>query len=322
MPTVFQASCPDFALLLSLVMSLCLQPADSIASVTAPDTRDAIAAWQAGLQQHASPHTVDAYQRDLAAFLAYLAKRSRHPVSLADLAALVSEDFNRYRSERAALKQAPASIARAFSSLRHFFRFLDAGGLVHNAGIDAVILPKVDRPIVRPLPPEAAQQAIEAIVDLSNAPWIAKRDAALFALLYGSGLRLGEALALTRGQAPQGDHMTIVSSNNKQRTVPVLAGVPAAIADYLRACPYHLDADQPLFVGARGRRLNPGVVQRQMRRLRVVLGLPARTTPQTLRQCFAQRLRAEGGDLQAIQQLLGHAHPATTQRCFNDGGCA
>jgi integrase/recombinase XerC len=297
-------------------MSPCLPPTDAIASVTAPDTSDAIAAWRAGLQQHTSPRTVDAYQRDLAAFLTYLTKRSGRPVSLAELAALVPADFNRYRSDRAALGQAPASIARAFSSLRHFFHFLDAGGLVHNPGIDAVTLPTVLRPMVRPLAPEAARQAIAAIVDLSDAPWIAKRDAALFALLYGSGLRLGEALALKRGQAPQGDHLIIVGSNNKQRTVPVLAGVPAAIADYLRACPYHLDAEQPLFVGARGRRLNPGVVQRQMRRLRVILGLPAGATPQAFRQCFAQRLRAEGGDLHAIQQLLGHAHPTTTRRCF------
>ena len=306
-------------LLTVLEMSPPFRQADPLPSGIALDIRDAVTAWQAGLQQQASRYTLDAYQRDLAAFLRYLADQSGRAVSLADLAQLAPDDFSAYRDHCVSRGRAPASIARALSTLRHFFRFLAAGGLAHNSGITLVTLPKVPRPAARPLSPEAAQQAIEVIADLSDAPWIARRDAALFALLYGSGLRLGEALALNRSQAPQGDSITLAGKGGKLRTVPLLPFVVAAIAEYLRACPYRLDAGQPLFVGARGRRLNPGVVQRQMRRLRVILGLPARATPQAFRQGFAQRVRAEGGDLRAIQHLLGHAHPATTQRCFSDG---
>jgi integrase/recombinase XerC len=306
-------------LLTVLEMSPHFRQAGPLPSVTAPDTRDAVAAWQAGLQQQASHHTLDAYQRDLAAFLRYLADRSGRPVSLADLAQLALDDFNAYRDHCASRGRAPASIARALSTLRHFFRFLAAGGLAHNLGITLVTPPRVPRLAARLLSPETVRQAIEAVADLSDAPWIARRDAALFALLYGSGLRLGEALALNRSQVPQDDSITLAGKGGKPRTVPVLPFVSAAIAEYLHACPYRLDVGQPLFVGARGRRLNPGVVQRQMRRLRVLLGLPARTTPQVFRQCFAQRVRAAGGDLRAIQHLLGHAHPATTPRCFSDG---
>lgn len=273
-------------------------------------------AWCADLQERrSSARTVDAYRRDLLAFLADRSALLARPVGPGDLAALASEDFAGYLARLSARGRAPASIARALATLRNFFRFLDKQGLVHNPNINRLAAPRVPAPVAGALSGEAAEEAVTVIAQLSDAPWIARRDEALFALLYGSGLKLGEALGLKRGEAPRGEWLTLVGADHKRRTVPVLPFVPALIADYLRCCPHTLDDRQPLFVGVRGKPLNPGVVQRQMRRLRALLGLPAGATPKTLRQCFALRLRAEGGDLRAIQTLLGHAHLTTTQRC-------
>jgi integrase/recombinase XerC len=137
---------------------------------------------------------------------------------------------------------------------------------------------------------------------------------ALLTLLYGCGLRLGEALGLTRGEAPRGDALRVTGKGNKQRIVPVLPLVREAIDDYLADCPWRLAPGAPLFVGARGGPLNPGVVQRQMRRLRAMLGLPETATPHALRHSFATHLLGSGGDLRSIQELLGHASLSTTQR--------
>jgi integrase/recombinase XerC len=285
------------------------------------DISAAITDWTAWLrhEQHTASRTVSAYQRDLSAFLQYLANQAGYSVNLKVLTTLTLDDFNGYCAYCAEQGQAPASRARAVSTLRNFFRFLATQRLARNPYIEALATPKVPRPSGKPLSREKAWEAVEWVAQLSDAPWIARRDEAVFALLSGSGLRLGETLALNRAQAPRGISLTIVGSNGKQRSVPVLPFVPKLLADYLRLCPHPLDASSPLFVGLRGKRLNPGVVQRQLRRLRAFLGLPATVTPQTFRQCFAQRLCAEGGDLQAIQILLGHAHRTTTQRYVDPG---
>lgn len=285
------------------------------------DISAAITEWTIWLrhEQHAASRTISAYQRDLSAFLQYLANQAGYSISLKVLTMLMPDDFTGYGAYCAEQGQAPASRARAVSTLRNFFRFLAARRLARNPHIEALATPKVPRPSSKLLPREKAWEAVELVAQLSDAPWIARRDEAVFALLYGSGLRLGEALALNHAQAPRSMSLTIVGSNGKQRSVPVLSFVPNLVADYLQLCPYQLNASAPLFVGLRGKRLNPGVVQRQLRRLRGFLGLPATITPQAFRQCFAQRLRAEGGDLRAIQILLGHAHRTTTWRCVGTG---
>ena len=161
-----------------------------------------------------------------------------------------------------------------------------------------------------------ARAAVEAVGDLGAVPWIAKRDTALVALLYGAGLRIGEALALNRRDVPAdgGATLVVTGKGNRERMVPLLPMVRAAIADYLAANPYRLPPAGALFVGVRGGRLNPGVVQSTMRRLRGVLGLPENATPHSLRHSFATHLLASGGDLRTIQELLGHASLSTTQR--------
>ncbi|MEE4379615.1 MAG: tyrosine-type recombinase/integrase [Candidatus Competibacteraceae bacterium] len=278
----------------------------------------ALELWLAALseEQQASEYTVRGYSQDLRAFLDYLTERSANGVSLSHLAALELEQFNDYCAHLDTAGKAPSSVARAVSALRNFFRFLAERQLANNPFIKQLPAPRVPRRVIKSLSQTEAGQVIQIVAELSDAPWIAKRDEALFALLYGSGLRLGEALALTRGQAPAGTRL-LVGNGNRRRSVPLAPFVPALVADYLRACPYSLSDDQPLFVGARGKRLNPGVVQRQIRRLRVLLQLPNDVTAHTFRQCFAQRLREEGGDLRAIQKILGHAYPATTQRYCN-----
>jgi integrase/recombinase XerC len=161
--------------------------------------------------------------------------------------------------------------------------------------------------------PDAAA-AIDSIEQLSDEPWIGARDTALVTLLYGAGLRIDEALSLNRDVLPLGDSLTVLGKGRKQRAVPLLAGVRQAIDDYVARCPYRPDRNGALFLGARGKRLQAGVVQARIRKLRAWLGLPETATPHALRHSFATHLLAAGGDLRAIQELLGHASLSTTQR--------
>ncbi len=276
----------------------------------------ALAGWTAWLaaERRASPHTLDGYRRDAAAFIAFLADHLGGPPGLEHLAALSPADFRAFMARRARDGLGRGSMARLMSSLRSLFRYLDRGGLVHNPALTAVRAPRPPRILPKALSPDDALATLASAAELQDQPWMAARDIALFTLLYGCGLRLGEALALDRGQTPRGEAMTITGKGNKQRLVPLLPVVTAAVADYLAQCPWPGGPDAPLFVGARGKRLNPGVVQRQMRRLRGLLGLPDSATPHALRHSFATHLLAGGGDLRTIQDLLGHASLSTTQR--------
>ena len=298
------------------------------AYVAEPAVVSAIEDWRGWLahERRASRHTVDAYGRDVAAFLRFLAGHLGFPPGLRDLDGLTPADFRSYLASRAGQGLGRTSVARAMSTLRGFFRFLDRAGLAHNAAIGAIRTPRVPQSIPKALTEVDARMAVEAVGDLSDDPWVARRDTALLLLLYGCGLRIGEALALNRGQAPAGaptgaasgtkagGTMVVTGKGNKQRMVPVLPVVARAIDDYLAACPYPLGDDDPLFMGVRGKRLNAGVVQRQVRRLRALLGLPETATPHALRHSFATHLLSGGGDLRTIQELLGHASLSTTQR--------
>lgn len=286
------------------------------AYVAEPAVVSAIEDWRRWLahERRASRHTVDAYGRDVAAFLRFLSGHLGFPPGLRDLDGLTPADFRSYLASRAGEGLGRTSVARAMSTLRGFFRFLDRAGLARNAAIGAIRTPRVPQSIPKALTEVDARMAVEAVGDLSDEPWVARRDTALLLLLYGCGLRIGEALALNRGQAPAGETMVVTGKGNKQRMVPVLPVVARAIDGYLAACPYPLGDDDPLFLGVRGKRLNAGVVQRQVRRLRALLGLPETATPHALRHSFATHLLSGGGDLRTIQELLGHASLSTTQR--------
>lgn len=282
----------------------------------ADDTRRAIEDWQRWIadEKRSSENTLAAYSRDIAAFLRFLTGHLGSSVTLSDLNELSASDFRSFLAHRASEGLSNSSNARALSTLRGFFRFLDRTGLVANATLNAIRTPRPKPPIPKPIAAAEALDLIEAAGSLSDTPWIAKRDMALFTLLYGCGLRIDEALRLNRSQAPEGDTMRITGKGNKERVVPLLPIVCTAIADYLVACPFSPSPDGPLFLGARGGRLNAGVVQRQMRKLRGLLGLPPTATPHALRHSFATHLLGAGGDLRTIQELLGHASLSTTQR--------
>lgn len=283
----------------------------------APDLAEAIAQWQSWLEseRRASPHTIAAYGLDLAAFLDFLVAHRGGLPSLAELDALGASDFRAYLARRAADDLERSSTARALSVLRGFFGFLDRRGLVKNAALAAVRTPRLPKSVPKALSVDQAEDTLDTVEEFAREPWIARRDIALLTLLYGCGLRLSEALGLSRSEAPvAAGTLTITGKGGKQRQVPVLPAVAEAVAGYIAACPHPLAAAEPLFRGARGGPLHPRLVQGRMQQLRALLGLPERATPHALRHSFATHLLAGGGDLRAIQELLGHSSLSTTQR--------
>lgn len=287
---------------------------------TGQDVQDAITEWVRWLkiERRASEHTVDAYQRDLSAFFAFLAEHLGGDPSLSDLQTLAPADFRGYLARRSAEGKARTSIARGMSTVRNFFRYLDRSDLAHNPAIDTLRTPKTPASVPKALSPEDALAAVKTAAELQDEPWLAKRDMALMLLLYGCGLRIGEALTLNVADVGQDQTkdstLRVIGKGNKQRVVPLLPIVTEAIVAYVQSCPHGLVDDDPLFVGKRGARLNAGVVQRQVRKVRALLGLGESATPHALRHSFATHLLANGGDLRTIQELLGHASLSTTQR--------
>ncbi len=293
-------------------------PARLIGFQAAPDLRAAIDDWRAWLahERRASAHTCEAYARDLSSFLAFLSEHLGGPPSLAALEKLRPADFRAWLAARARQGLQRSSTARALSVVRNLFRWLQVRGLAENPSLAAVSNPRLPRPVPKALAPEEAVEAVEAVAELSERPWNGKRDTAILLLLYGAGLRIGEALGLKRRDAPaQGQEaLLITGKGGKQRLVPLLPAVVDAVQDYLAACPYTVAPDGPLFLGQRGGALGPRQVQQRMAELRGLLGLPESATPHALRHSFATHLLAGGGDLRTIQELLGHASLSTTQR--------
>jgi integrase/recombinase XerC len=284
-----------------------------------------IAAWHARLahERRASPNTLSAYLRDLAALIEFLAEHLGDAPDLAALGALSTADFRACLARRVAEERAKSSTARALSAWRGFFRHLERQGHLDGGALSAVRGPRLPHGVPRPLAPLEAKAVIaEAEHPAAKAPlWLAKRDGALLLMLYGCGLRLGEALALKRRDVTpllnrdgRINTLTVHGKGNKERMLPVLPVIGAALADYLAACPHEGGGNEPVFVGLRGGALNPRQVQKLMARLRFALNLPESATPHALRHSFATHLLAGGGDLRTIQELLGHASLSTTQR--------
>ena len=283
-----------------------------------PSLIKAIAAWQDWLrfERRTAENTIVSYEYDLRGFLRFLNEYLGYPPGLSDLASLAALDFRGYLAERNANGLARTSTARAVSTLKGFFRFLEHRGLAENTAIHSLRPQRIPKSVPKALTIWDALETVNEVESLSDEVWIGKRDKALLFLLYGCGLRIGEAIGLSRGQmeGPDADMVRIVGKGGKERIVPVLPAVHAAIADYLANCPHKLRSEGPLFVGMRGARLNPGVAQKQVRIVRKLLRLPETTTPHALRHSFATHLLAGGGDLRTIQKLLGHESLSTTQR--------
>ena len=282
----------------------------------ADDLRAAIGLWAGWLagERRASAHTVAAYGRDLAFFLDFLTEHLGELPSLAAIDGLRPADFRAYLAHRAGDRVERSSLARALSVLRGFVRFLHRRKLASTTALAALRSPKLPHGVPKPLTIDDAISSVATTGELAHNVWQGRRDTAILALLYGSGLRLSEALGLSRAEAPLGEMVAITGKGGKQRLLPVLPAVREAVADYLAACPHLLAAEGPLFIGARVGPLHPRLVQRQMGVLRDYLGLPETATPHALRHSFATHLLGAGGDLRAIQELLGHASLSTTQR--------
>jgi len=282
--------------------------------------RRAVGQWydQLSAERRASPHTLAAYAHDLGAFLDFLSFHQGGPPGLADLAALKSGDFRAWLAHRTRAGLARSSTARALSVVRGFYRFLDREGLAHNAAIGAVRSPRATRAVPKALAVAEMADLLETVREPdreTTEPWVAARDVAVLTLLYGGGLRISEALGLNRRDVPSScNSLVVAGKGGKQRMVPLLPIVVDAIAEYVAACPYRLAPEGPLFVGVRGGRLNPRIVQGRMQTLRAQLGLANEATPHALRHSFATHLLGAGGDLRTIQELLGHASLSTTQR--------
>jgi integrase/recombinase XerC len=271
-----------------------------------------------GAERRLSAHTLDAYERDVAQFLQFLSGHLGAPPTLAQLAALAPQDVRAFMASRRASGTGSRSLMRGLAGARSFARFLERNGKGKVGALTAVRAPKVAKTLPKPLSVAAATRLGDAGLRAGEEreAWILARDAAILSLLYGSGLRISEALALRRKDVPApggGDALMINGKGNKQRMVPVLPQVLALIADYAALCPFDLEGGTPLFRGARGGPLVARVVQLAMARLRGALGLPDSATPHALRHSFATHLLARGGDLRAIQELLGHASLSTTQ---------
>ena len=282
-----------------------------------PGVLAAINDWQDWLrhERRASDYTVSEYERDLIKFLRFVTDHKGFPPGLNDLAELRSIDFRGYLARRHGDGLSRVSTARAVSSLKSFFRFLERRGLASNAAIIVLKPQREHKSVPKALSEEEAISAILTIEELSEVAWVGKRDKALLALLYGGGLRIGEALGINRGQIPaSGDSIRIMGKGRKERLVPILPAVLTAIHDYLGACPYDPGEEGPLFLGLRGKRLAAGVAQKQVRMVRKLLRLPETATPHAMRHSFATHLLSGGGDLRTIQELLGHASLSTTQR--------
>lgn len=278
-----------------------------------------VAAWRRWLEheRRLAANSLVAYDHDLTTFVRFLARHAGGPASLAGLGALKTMDFRAWLAFRHQQALAKSSTARAMAAVRSFFRFIDRRHDIHNPALVAMRTPRFRRPLPRPLSAVQATELAGAATSVARAPWIGKRDTALLLLLYGAGLRIGEALALDRrdvGSAPAAlKSLRVQGKGGKERLVPILPVIAGALRDYLEACPWPVSGHAPLFVGARGKRLQPGVVQKQVRVLRGLLGLPETATPHALRHSFATHLLSDGADLRAIQELLGHASLSTTQ---------
>ncbi len=262
-----------------------------------------------------SPNSIDAYERDVGAFLGFLAAHLGGEADGAALAALEPRDLRAYLAHR---RQGPdalgdRSISRALAAIRSFYRFLERRHGLSNARLALVRGPKLKRSLPRPVSEHAARALIGEAEAEADQEWIGARDAALITLLYAAGLRISEALALTGADRPLPETLRVHGKGGKARLVPLLPVARDAVERYASLCPFALTGDAPLFRAARGGALSPRMAQALMQHLRGRLGLPSSATPHALRHAFATHLLANGADLRAIQELLGHESLSTTQ---------
>ncbi|MGV8833181.1 MAG: tyrosine recombinase XerC [Devosia sp.] len=276
--------------------------------------RARIAAWQRelGSVRRLAANTLQAYGRDLDQFLQFLATHTGGPVSLNTLKDLRGTDVRAFMAQRRNESLGSRSLARVLSALKSFFRFMEREGVMATEALNVIRTPKLPKSLPKALTVIEARDTISTTAEMEERPWVAARDMAVLSLCYGAGLRIAEALALTRADL-EAEVLRVTGKGGKTRMVPLIAPVRRAIDLYIELCPFKSWPEEPLFRGVKGGVLSPRLIQLRVAQLRGALGLPPSATPHALRHSFATHLLGKGGDLRAIQELLGHASLSSTQ---------
>lgn len=284
-------------------------------SLISPACRDALQSWldaQKSLMGR-SENTITAYQGDVTDFLSFMTLHHGETQGLKPLEKISVTDMRSWMAHVRGDGVGARSLSRKLSAVKSFYRWLAEREGFEPTSVLSTRAPKFQRKLPRPLPQDAAKAMIETVELQTMSDWVAARDVAVVTLLYGCGLRISEALSLLGRDAPLPRSLRIFGKGNKERVVPVIDAARTAVETYLRLCPHGKDPDAPLFRGVRGGALSPRSIQDAMAKARMQLGLPATATPHALRHSFATHLLEAGGDLRAIQELLGHASLSTTQ---------
>ncbi|PIE16631.1 MAG: recombinase XerC [Rhodobacterales bacterium] len=271
--------------------------------------------WLAHMQalNNVADNTVEAYRTDLLGFFAFIGNHLGGACGIGPLTSLSIRDMRAWMAHEKGRGVSARSLARSLSAVKSFYRWL-----AEREGFDATVVlstrsPRFQKKLPRPLAQDAAKAVLDSVAVQSTTDWVGLRDLAIVTLLYGCGLRISEALSLTRAQAPLPEVLRITGKGGKERIVPVIPAARSAVDQYLHACPHRFTPEGALFLGVRGGALSPRIVQKVMQQARMQLGLPATATPHALRHSFATHLLESGGDLRSIQELLGHASLSTTQ---------
>lgn len=277
--------------------------------------RDALADWLDHMRalDGASANTLEAYRKDVTGFLAFISEHLGASTGRKTLASVTLSDMRAWMAHERGHGLSARSLARALSAVKSFYRWLSDQDGFDASAVLMTRAPKYTKKLPRPVTPEAASEMISTSETQARLGWVGARDSAVLTLLYGCGLRISEALSLTGADHPLPEVLRITGKGDKERLVPVLPAARAAVEAYVALCPFPISADTPLFYGARGKALGPRAVQKATELARLQLGLPATATPHAMRHSFATHLLNAGGDLRAIQELLGHASLSTTQ---------
>ena len=284
--------------------------------IATDEVKEQISKWQSWLrdERHYSLHTLDAYARDLALFLTFLNEYNRKPPSLKALQKADVRTFRAFLSNRNAKYIEKSSTARELSSLKNFYHWLSVNQIIDNPDLSIISSPKQGKYLPKAIDVNDTFNILDIAKDFSKHEWQGLRDVAILTILYGCGLRISEALSLNMGDINHNNFLKIKGKGNKERLVPVLPVIREKIDAYLTACPYNIKHGEALFLGARGERISPRIIQRTLEKIRHYLRLSDNLTPHALRHSFATHLLANGTDLRSLQELLGHASLSTTQR--------
>lgn len=280
-----------------------------------PAARNALATWldhQRALSG-ASENTITAYTGDVSEFLAFMTDHHGGTQGLQALSRISVSDMRAWMARLRSTGTGARSVARKLSAVKSFYRWLAEREGFEPTAVLSARAPKFQKKLPRPLSEDAARDMLDVVATNAREPWVADRDTAVLTLLWGCGLRISEALSLRANQAPLAEVLRIKGKGNKERLVPVLPAARQAVDAYVKNCPWDLSGDTELFRGVRGGPLPPRAIQGAMQTARMQLGLPASATPHAMRHSFATHLLSAGGDLRAIQELLGHASLSTTQ---------